>query len=218
MTKTTTSSGPPASACLGSRRRSGGRPGRARAGLKYVADLAEEWNFDLDGGIRLDTPLEPFVSAEVARSWFFGRGEVRVSQDLYWYREDGAGASTRLIYQTPLPGPRFFRSESEVIWYHDERYFAYREDVGLSHEFSPLHAVRFGLGIRGVSEPRNQVNAYFTNVRWRKNVYEDWLFLELRPELLFERGDDFEPEPRVFVTLEMYFGDIRWPGVLPGEY
>jgi hypothetical protein len=198
--------------------RTPGSDGSTTAGLQYVYQLADTWNFDIDAGIRARTPLEPFVSAEVARSWFYGNGELRVAQELYWYREDGAGATIEFIAQAPLPGPRFFRSDTEATWHHDERYIAYSQDFGLWHEFTPLHAVRLGLGVRARSEPNDRIEAYFVNVRWRRNVFEDWLFVELRPELLYHRDEDFDPQPRVFVTLEAYFGDIRWPGVLPGEY
>lgn len=185
------------------------------AGLQYVRNLAELWNFDADAGVRLRWPPEAFTRARVARSVFMDLWEFRVSQAAFWKSGDGVGATTEFLAQRPLPGPRFFRSETEATWLHDEAAWFYGQDFSVSHEFTPLHAIQARLGVRGESQPTTRVTKYFVNVGWRRNVYRDWLFLEIRPELLFEREDDFRAQPRLFVVLEAFFGDVEWPALGP---
>jgi hypothetical protein len=43
---------------------------------------------------------------------------------------------------------------------------------------------------------------------YRKAIYEDWLIMEVVPQLLFEARYDWKPDPRVQLNLEIYFFDL----------
>lgn len=184
--------------------------GDSIAGVRFIRDLADYWNFETDVGIKVRTPLDPFVETKVGRSWFAGAVELRPSVEAFWYNSDGPGVETRFTVQTPLPGPRFLRVDNRATWYKDEEIVEYRHDAGITHEFSRLHAVLLHFGVRGESKPNDRVTGYSVDVRWRKNIFQDWLFLELRPELLFARDHDFKQDKRFMITLESYFGDLEW--------
>lgn len=179
------------------------------AAVRYLKEWSDLVNFDADAGIRLRSGMpDPFLRARIGRSAFLGVWEVRPSEELYWRYHRGAGARTQLLVQRPLAGSRFFRSISEFDWVYRERRAYSAQDFVFSHEFNPLHGVQARLGLRGESDPTRLVN-WFVNIGWRRNIYKNWLFVELRPELLFEREQDFQAEPRLFLTLEAYFGDVR---------
>lgn len=181
------------------------------AGVRYLQELTDAVNFDADAGIRLRSARpDPFVRTRLERSIFLGLWEVRPSEELYWRYHKGHGARTLLLVQRPLPGPRFFRSVSEFDWVYRKRRAYSAQDLVFSHEFNPLHAVQAQIGARGESDPTRLVN-WFVNIGWRRNIYKNWLFVELRPELLFEREQRFQAEPRLFLTLEAYFGETPWP-------
>lgn len=181
------------------------------AGLRYLKELSDVVDLDADIGVRLRSGLpDPYVRTRIERSMFIGLWEVRPSEELYWHYHKGRGARTLLLAQRPLPGPRFFRSISEFDWVYRERRAYSAQDLIISHEFNPLHAVQAQIGARGESDPTRLVN-WFVNIGWRRNIYKNWLFVELRPELFFEREQDFQAEPRLFLTLETYFGDTPWP-------
>jgi hypothetical protein len=180
------------------------------AGLRYLQRFANRFDLDADAGIRLRIPPDPFVRARIGRSFFVDVWELRLSEEAYWRYERGAGALSRFIAQRALAGPRFFRSATEVEWVNRDQRFHYAHDFILSHEFTPLNAVQTRIGARGESDP-NQLTEWFVNIGWRRNIYKDWLFAEVRPELLFERERDFQAEPRLFLTLEAYFGVIERP-------
>lgn len=182
------------------------------AGLRYLRRLGNALEFDADAGIRVRAPPDPFVRARIGRSFFSGLWEFRPSEELYWRYHRGVGARTQVLAQRALAGPQFFRSISEADWVHREQQFYYAQDFIFSHEFTPLNAVQARIGGRGESSP-HRLETWFVNIGWRRNIYKRWLFAEVRPELLFEREDDFRAEPRIFLTLEAYFGDVDWPGM-----
>jgi hypothetical protein len=43
---------------------------------------------------------------------------------------------------------------------------------------------------------------------FRKAIYQDWLVMELVPQLLFEDRYDWKADPRVQLNLEIYFFEI----------
>lgn len=179
------------------------------AGLRYLSQLWDVVDLDTDAGVRLRSGLpDPFVRARIRRAVQLDGWELRPLQELYWREQKGAGARFQLIVQRPLGGARFFRSISEVDWVHRERSTYYAQDLVFSHALSRLNAVQAVIGVRGESHPQ-RVESWFVNIGWRRNIYKDWLFAEVRPELLFERDADFQAEPRLFLTLEAYFGNFR---------
>lgn len=177
------------------------------AGLRYAEKLAKDWGVDADAGIRVRLPLEPYVRLRGGRSWFLGSWETRLSQSVFWEQRDGPGATTEMLVQSALTGPRFLQSVSRATWLDDEQRFFYSQLFIFSHAFSERHIIQLRLGANAESEPDHRITRYYVNLPWRRNIYRSWLFLELRPELLFERESDFEVQPRLMLELEGYFGE-----------
>lgn len=186
--------------------RSSRQDGGFTAGLRYLGELSETVNFDTDVGIRArHARPDPYVRARIRKSFYPGKWELRPLEEVYWRYHKGQGVRSQVMMQRILPNSQFFRSTSEVDWVYRERRTYASQDFTLTRELSPLHAVQSHIGIRGESDPMRVVQ-WFVNVGWRRNIYRDWLFLELRPELLFDREEDFRAEPRLFLILESYFG------------
>lgn len=176
------------------------------AGLRYLREFSDTFNFDTDVGIRLRSGIpDPYVRARIGKSFFRGGWELRPLEEVYWRYHKGQGVRSQVVLQRPLSTTRFFRSVSEIDWVYRERRTYAAQDFIFTRALGPLHAVQAQIGVRGESDPMRVVN-WFVNVGWRRNIYKDWLFLELRPELLFDREEDFRAEPRLFLTLETYFG------------
>lgn len=177
------------------------------AGLRYIRQWADRWGIDSDLGIKLRFPPEPYARVRGGRSWFIELWEARLSQSLFWRRSQGAGATTELVLQRALEGPQFFQAVTSATWLDRDQRFYYNQSATFSHEFSPLHAIQLRLGVSAESEPDTRITSYFMQLPWRRNIYRKWLFLEVRPELLFEEASDFTVQPRLFFVLEAYFGE-----------
>ncbi|RFA30425.1 hypothetical protein CAI21_04940 [Alkalilimnicola ehrlichii] len=188
-----------------------GRPREqgAVAGLQFLHDFAEVWNFDVDLGVRVRWPLDPYTRVRVRRSFPLATWELRLGQSLFWYERTGSGTSSEMRWQREVGTGRLLRSLSEITWLDREQQFYYKQDLLVSQRLQADRGVVYQVGVRGESEPNHQVDHYFVNARLRRNVWRQWLFVELQPELMFARENDFAVERRVFVTLEAVFGDLR---------
>jgi len=50
------------------------------------------------------------------------------------------------------------------------------------------------------------INTYITSFSWRENIWRKWFYYEIRPSVAFERQYDYEPNYRVRIFLDFYFG------------
>lgn len=45
-------------------------------------------------------------------------------------------------------------------------------------------------------------------LRFRKQIWRDWLFYEINPQLVFRNNDDFRATPGIELRLEASFGGL----------
>lgn len=176
------------------------------AGLEYV-EKVNQVEYTADAGVRIRTPPIPFVRLRARRNFPVGPWRLRLGQSAFWFKDEDPGATSEMRWDRQLPRQRYFRSTSRATFRTEEDQFYYGQDFRLVHRIDTLHAFAYELRIRGESQPSVQVTNYAYGVRWRRAIHQDWLFFELRPELLHERESDFEAQPRVFFTLDAIFGD-----------
>ncbi|HKJ77191.1 MAG TPA: hypothetical protein VKA64_08300 [Gammaproteobacteria bacterium] len=179
------------------------------AGLEY-AEKVGQVEYTADAGIRVRTPPIPFVRLRARRDFPVGLWRLRLGQSVFWFKEEEPGATSEMRWDRKLPREYYFRSTSRATFRTEEDQFYYGQDFQLVHRLDTLHAFAYELRIRGESQPTVQVTNYAYGVRWRRAIHQDWLFFELRPELLHERESDFEAQPRVFFTFDAIFGDREY--------
>lgn len=176
------------------------------AGLEY-AEKVGQVEYTADAGVRMRMPPIPFVRFGARRDFPVGVWRLRLGQSVFWFKDEEPGATSEMRWDRALPRKRYFRSTSRATFRTEEDQFFFGQDFQLVRRIDELEALAYELRVRGESRPSAQVTSYAYGVRWRRAIHQDWLFLELRPELLHEREDDFNAQPRVFVTLDAIFGD-----------
>lgn len=181
------------------------RGGTAKLQLESEPELDLRWKGEL--GLKWGWPLDPFVRGVVEAPIVTRHWEWRPSASIYAYAERGAGANVSLRANRPLAPGFSFATDTAASYWQDERTWYYSQDFLLTQVLASERAIRYQLGFRGDSEPNDRLNTVFLNMRWRNLAYSDWLFVETKPELRFESEDDFEPEARLYITLEALFGD-----------
>lgn len=65
----------------------------------------------------------------------------------------------------------------------------------VDNSIDPLQTKQFG-----------GINTYITSVSWRTNIWRKWFFAEVRPSVSFEKQYDYDPNYRVRVFFDFYFG------------
>lgn len=166
----------------------------------------ETWDISTDAGVKFRSPLDPFARLRIRRSFLTGDWVLRATQTLFWFDSEGTGAGTRLEVERPLIKPFFFRSTSEGIWYRRRDGFDLRQSLQVFHVVSPRRGLIYEASVFGDDDPHVRAESYLLDVRYRQLIHRDWLFLEVSPQVIYERERDFDPHHVVTVTFEIAFG------------
>jgi hypothetical protein len=170
---------------------------------------SEIWKTAVSVGLRSGDPVDLLTRFSIWRDFQPGDLHVRPGQSIFWYDERGVGTATNLRVQHPLGTSMLLRSDSGATWFKREDQFYYDQIFSLLQPLGRRRDLLWQIGAQGESEPNKHVTRYYAQVRLRSVVHRDWLIVELRPQALHERENEFRTQLRLYVGFELLFGDPR---------
>lgn len=179
------------------------------AGFEYVDSWADYLNFRADAGVIVKWPPNPFSRMRVRRSFFLGDWQLRLGQEIFWNRDRGPGTETEMVWQHPMTDDHFFRAQTSATYLEREDTMFYGHQFLISRRLAPREGLLYRLAFYSQSDQGTPFTKVVYDLRWRRPVYSDWVLMELRPGFEFPRDEDFQMQPRVFLTVEALFGDRR---------
>src|SRR3569832_1087730 len=132
--------------------------------------------------------------------------DVRPAGSVFWFTSDGLGANTTLDFDRPVGDMMFFRSSTILRWQENDQFLTAEQQLSMYHRLDPKHYLVYQVGVRANQHPDWAMQQYFVAVHYRKNVYRNWLFLELIPQIDYHVERDFEALPSITLRLEGVFG------------
>lgn len=140
-----------------------------------------------------------------------GRNANRFTQAFYFKDGDGLGSFSRYQFDHSLNEESLLRWTNELRLEEDDDGSRYRSSL----EYLALRSNKTALSwygrINGETRP-GFIKSYDLGVRFRKNIYREWLYLELEPGYTWRKEDYGEPRkgiPFVFLRLEMAIGSYK---------
>lgn len=195
---------------------------QSRVGLQYQLGSIEPSNhrFDLTLGASSSGP-RPGVKYRY-RNQLTELDTLRVTQRFQYELDEGTLSTTRLDIDHQLSASSLLRSYSRVFWSEESQGFEW--STSLSHvQFWSLQPARAdGVNERalmvyaeasGVTEPYDYVSNYRLGLRYRRQTYRDYLFVEVEPSYnwrIDEPGLPREGAWKVELRFEfLLFDDLR---------
>ena len=183
--------------------------GDSIGGIRYQDETDSGWNLTHDVGIRSVAPIDPFYRFRaryvkpIGSVWSAG-----LDQKFWYYDTRGWGFDTEVSFSRGLGFDRFLRVASKVNFQDSRDTTQFSQTVALYRTLGPDETLGYELGLLGANKPSIQVNDYYVQTFYRRGLYEDWLFLEVTPQVLMSRDEDWRVQPRLLVNLEMLFFDF----------
>lgn len=177
------------------------------AALQKTFKEKKGWNARSSLGMKIDAPLNPFLRYRLFRDTKLGLWKFHFSETLFWFKSTGVGTSTLFEFDRALGRKVLFRSSTNAIWEDNRDYYEFSHSFALFHELTDRRAVAYSVTVFGDSHPTVYATSYLARISYRQLIHKDWLFLEVRPEMLYERETNFDPEPSLTLQLEMVFGN-----------
>lgn len=180
-------------------------------GLGYNPARDAKSRFDIDGGVKVGFPMDPFVRARWRTNRPLGAKRLfRFSQTGFWRRSLGGGTTSGVDIERSL-GPTLLARASasgtlaEKIDGLDWRlaatvYQLVKEDTALAYQVEG----------RGQTDDEIPVHDWSVGMIYRQRMWRDWFFLELRGRVHWPRqefDEDRQAEAGFAVGFEILFGD-----------
>ena len=127
---------------------------------------------------------------------------------LWYYHTEGWGQDGRLYFTRSLREDMFLRFDTEAHFRNRHDAVEYAQTVALHRTLGERETLTYEAGVIGNTKPTSGVTSYYAQSVYRKAIHEDWLVMELVPQLVMERNNDWNPDPRIQFNLEVYFFDF----------
>ncbi len=162
-------------------------------------------SLDVGAGVRIKIPPDAFVRTRFQHARPVGLDTLgRFTATAYWDARDGLGESNQVDLERRLAPPTLLRwSNSITIEEKSEKIngWTWGTDLSLLHKISPKSAITFAGGVAGSTRPAWIAQNYRVLVRYRRNVFRKWLFLEGEPDIHWPRKEDGSRKPVWGATL-----------------
>ena len=181
------------------------------AGLGYSPAHSARSRFDVDGGVRIDFPMDPFVRARWRTIRPLGSKRLfRFSQTAFWRRSLGTGTTSAMDIERALSRRLLARASASGTVAEEIDGLDWRVASTLYHLLREDTALAYQLEGRGQTDDEIPVYDWSVGMIYRQRVWREWLFLELRGRVHWPRQEleeEREPEAGFAVGFEILFGD-----------
>jgi hypothetical protein len=180
-------------------------------GLGYRQPGRIGGHFDVDIGARLRSPLEPYLKGSYRLGVPFGdRNLLRLDETIFWREGEGFGATTRFDLERLLAEDFLVRWTGSGTFAEETEGLRWFSTLTLYQNLGGGHALAYEAGIFGETDREVTIPDYGLRAIYRRRIYLEWLFLELRSGITWPRetlAERREPNWGAGIALEMLFGE-----------
>lgn len=166
------------------------------------------WIFNSDIGVGASIPPKLITRARVRRNFQAGRFIHHFSEQLiYTTDENGLIDDTTIDSDFVFSSDVIFRFLNFKRWEVSKKNFFTNHGPTLIHQFSENDAFNYGLTMRSlINESVWFVDNYRLAVNYRRNLYRQWVYLDIVPGIDFPKELSFRRNPFINFQLELLFG------------
>ncbi|GGY69628.1 hypothetical protein [Marinobacter zhanjiangensis] len=173
--------------------------------LSYLTRISDTVNFSNDVGARLRFPPDAFWRTSIRGRWGLSDWRLSARQRVYYFHQDGWGASTRFRLGKDIGKGWSFLASSQAVWKHDDRRFDVAQTFDFHKRLNNRSELNPRIGVVGGSDPDWRHETVFADITWRYRLYQDWLYGEIIPSIEYDRENDFQEETSLLFRIEMFF-------------
>jgi hypothetical protein len=113
------------------------------------------------------------------------------SEELLYLGDDGFSARTRVEFDRILREDLLLQWHNRTDWWEELSGLTWDTSLSLDKKLSDKKVIGTFIGANGRTKPDNRVDNYQIGLRYRQNIFREWLFFEMQPSY---RWSKFYPE------------------------
>lgn len=183
-------------------------------GLVYRAPTKNSGSFGLGAGVRLRTPLDPYVKGDY--TFVYGMPTALLftfRQTLFWQQSENIGTTSRIDLDHFLSETALLRFSTAGTLSQKSAGMRGFASLSLLRSLSNRRAFTGNLSIDWESRAPVALHDFGAILAYRQSIAREWLILELRSSLSWPKETPGAPRYRswgVGVGLEMLFGTTQF--------
>ncbi len=176
-------------------------------GLKALAAEMFGVTLSAEAGARFARPINTYVRLRLFRDFNSSQWQIRASETPLWKHSEGASSASELNFTRPLDEKWQLRFTSKATWRSTTNYFDLAQISGVYYIPDERTATNFELGAFAPSDRNLKLKVYSVTLRVRRQIYRDWLYLDVIPQILYQEAFGFSTTRSLMLRLEGLFGD-----------
>jgi hypothetical protein len=131
---------------------------------------------------------------------------LRATQEVLWESSKGFESKSRIDFERMLRREFFFRTSLDGVWTEGVHGYSYNLSFFLRHPVGPRQALEYQWVNNFVTRPMDRLEEVVLLVRYREQIWREWLFYEIAPQSRFPRDRSFTATPGILFRIEVVFG------------
>jgi len=171
--------------------------------------INENWIFNADSGVSAAIPPRLVLRARARKNIATTNWIHRFSEQLT-YITDRSGLTEETSFNSDfgINENLLFRFVNRKTWRVLKKEFFTSHGPTLIHQLTEKDALNYSFLLNSVIEQKSWfLNGYTFSVNYRRDLYKDWLFLDVIPGIDFPKTWSFRRTPFVVFQLEALFGE-----------
>lgn len=175
------------------------------AGIQAIFGRMDRWRFRTGFGVKLRAPPDSYIRLGTWRDFIVNQWGIHVQGTAFWFRHDGRVLNSTIELSHPLSEVLLFRSISHTHWTELNRYIEASQVFSLYKSLNKDRQISVQAGVYGDTEPLLHATDYRVAFGARKYLRKRYLYVELIPQLRYQKIHHFVAERGLILRLEWVF-------------
>jgi len=171
-------------------------------GLQAISGSLARWRYRVGVGIKPSSPVNSYVRLGARRNYVFTNWSLHLDESAYSFDRGGESFTTMFEFDRGLWDKLLFRSTSRARWASSVDYLETSQEFSLFQTLDQDRLVTFKAGVYGVTEPAVYATDYRVSASFRRNLRRQFFFLELIPQIRYQKVNNFVAEKGFILRLE----------------
>lgn len=177
------------------------------AGLRFLIREKNRFRVHTDVGLRFRPEPDPEVRLRGRYLVLQDPFVIRVTQSVFWFREDGWGETSRVDLEKMIGERSFVRVTVAGTCSETSRGLEWSPGLSFWQALSVRRAVGIEWLAEGHTHPAWVLDRHRATFKYRQRVWRNWLYAQVASFAEFSRDRDYELAPGLALQIETVFGD-----------
>lgn len=181
-------------------------------GEEYIAEIQtslgekSSWQFKPSIGAYLTSRIDTYVKFRFnyQRS-LDNKWSINWDETPFWVDSIGWAFDSYFELNRKMGKHDLFRSATYAGWRNDNDYFELSQFFSMNYRLDEKSAISYFSGVYGNDDPKIHTTQYLLGVNYRRNLHNNYLFLEVKPQVKYLKDNNFSPEHLIVFRFEMLF-------------